>query len=1114
MKKRLLIPLLLFGLQLTAQTPRFRHLNVNDGLTGNAVNAICQDKKGFIWIGGQTGLCRFDGLNIKTWRHKPNDTTSIISDDIVCLYADQDNFLWIGTRSGGLCKMNLTTSKVIRYKTDTQGKGRLNAYGVLCITEGKNNTLYIGTDYGGLNILDKKTNRFTYLLHNPNDTNSIASNNIRCFTIDKHGKWWMGHIGSGVSCYNPVTKKVKRFNDHHSHLDSRLNSNTVRSILCDSRNRIWISAWSGGINIYDQRYGKMYDNRIFNKENKLKNSPQFFERNKYPELSEAGMVYAFTEDRYGNIWMACIESGLMAYNIHTGKVRQFKNSTSNPFSICDNNVLSVYVDRSGLVWAGSLTSGISIYNPYTDKMGYYMANPGLPGEMQNSQVWSIHQSKHSQRIFVGILGHVYIFDPDHYRFTEYVVDGKGKTLLESQAIVQSLIEDAKGHLWISVNGAGIYVFNPSTKNLKNYHTDKPRGGLINSTVNFLYEDLSGNIWAGVPDGGLERYAPEGDSFIHHYYRPNQPGTLSAYAVLHMTEDKNGRLWIATDSGVNVLKDDKRSFIHYRPKNSGLSHEVVYSVFCDNQNNIWAGTKAGLCRFDTKTKKFTDISASMGWNSAVLGITQDQAGDLWLLNEKGIRIYSPKTGQSRQYEYADGLQSNEFPLNAIVTDNKGHLVTGGAKGLNCFIPAHLIENNNIPPVSLTRFLLRNQELNLQQDISFTPGITLNYDHYFFTIEFASLDFTNTSKNQYRYKLEGFNEDWVDLGNKQQVTFVNLDPGEYVFRVAASNNDGVWNMKGATLKIKVTPPFWKTKWFYTLCIVFVLTCIYLFIKFRERKLKKEKLVLEEKVTERTNELREEKEKVEEAHKEIKDSIYYAQRIQTAIIPTSEEFVDLLNDAFVMFRPKDVVSGDFYWITRLDNGDILYATADCTGHGVPGGFMSMLGTSFLNEIVNEKKITEPAVILDILREKVINALKQTGAAGENKDGMDITLVKIVKDGNKIVFAGANNPVWLVQQGNVLELKPDKQPVGFYLDQKAFTQQEVQVNKGDLIYSFTDGYADQFGGPKGKKFKYSSLQNLLLSVSHLPAAQQYQKLVEAFEDWKKNTEQTDDVCVIGIRI
>ena len=370
------------------------------------------------------------------------------------------------------------------------------------------------------------------------------------------------------------------------------------------------------------------------------------------------------------------------------------------------------------------------------------------------------------------------------------------------------------------------------------------------------------------------------------------------------------------------------------------------------------------------------------------------------------------------------------------------------------------------------------------------------------------------------LEGFDKEWIEAGTRRFATYTNLDPGEYTFRVSTSNSDGVWSDSVSSLKITITPPFWRTTWFYILCALTLVLVIWIYIRWRERRLRREKTVLEEKVTERTSELHEEKEKVVAAHKDIRDSISYARRIQDAILPHEDEFRQLFPQSFVLYQPRDVVSGDFYWAARLGEGadeKILLAVADCTGHGVPGALMSMIGHALLNEIVKLEKMHDPARILERLHLEVRAALKQ-GSGNETRDGMDIALICFERKSRSLHFAGANRPLLYFVNGVMKEIKPDKQAIGGLQDDqpRTFTSQTIslETEKEVMIYLFSDGYADQFGGEKGKKFMLKRLHEMLAANHHQPVDTQKESLQTTIEKWKGNHEQVDDMLVIGIRI
>ncbi|HEY6162882.1 MAG TPA: SpoIIE family protein phosphatase, partial [Bacteroidia bacterium] len=328
------------------------------------------------------------------------------------------------------------------------------------------------------------------------------------------------------------------------------------------------------------------------------------------------------------------------------------------------------------------------------------------------------------------------------------------------------------------------------------------------------------------------------------------------------------------------------------------------------------------------------------------------------------------------------------------------------------------------------------------------------------------------------------------------------------------DGVWNENGASLIIEISPPFYKTKWFLAMCGIMGLAGAWNYVRMREKKLKAEKKILEQKVEERTVELRIEKEKVVAAHQDIKDSINYARRIQSTILPGEKEWKSILPDSFVLYKPRDIVSGDFFWLLK-EKDLVLVAAADCTGHGVPGAFMSMIGHTQLNDIVKQEGITDTAAILDRLHVKVSAAMKQDAGSGA-RDGMDIALVAFDPIKMMLHYSGANRPLLLVRGGEIKEFKADKFPIGGGSDTgvRNFSSNRIELCKGDIIYLFSDGFGDQFGGPKGKKFGTKQLREILLEISAISISRQKETLEDRFNAWKRDVEQVDDVLVIGFRV
>ncbi|MCE9540759.1 MAG: SpoIIE family protein phosphatase, partial [Bacteroidetes bacterium] len=423
------------------------------------------------------------------------------------------------------------------------------------------------------------------------------------------------------------------------------------------------------------------------------------------------------------------------------------------------------------------------------------------------------------------------------------------------------------------------------------------------------------------------------------------------------------------------------------------------------------------------------------------------------------------------------------------------------------------------------------------------LVLSYKQSFFSFEFVALDYAQSTKNQYAFMMEGFDDKWIHVGNRRYASYTNLDPGEYIFRVKASNNNGVWNEEGASIRIIITPPFWRTNIFYILCLLFVIMVVFGYIKWRERKLNEEKKILEDQVTMRTKELTEANSEIVQKNHEITDSINYAKRIQQAILPDKNEIYSILPHSFVLYKPKDIVSGDFYFFkappdlpkreasqgtrqtdSTMDRnpspwgklgGVFFIAAADCTGHGVPGAFMSMIGSEKLHDAVQQSKI--PGEILMLINKGIKTTLHQSQNDNSTRDGMDIAFCTIDLQNNKVLYSGANRPFLLIRKDSseIEEIKATKNAIGgFTENNQSFETHEIQLKPGDTFYIFTDGYADQFGGEKGKKFTTKKFKKLLVEIQNKSMQEQEKLLSNVMDAWSLNAEQVDDILIIGIRI
>lgn len=1091
---------LLWVVDAPAQFARFRHLTSEDGLTHNYIGAIAQDKKGFMWICTPDGLNRYDGTKITTFRASLTDSNTIPHNNVRYLYIDNDNVLWGATGGGGIFRMDLRTGRIKRFMADSTKEGGISHNSTSSIIEYEPGKLYIST-YDGLSVMDKATETFTVYKKGGNNNVPFLTNNLRYTTVDKQGHFWFGHPNAGVTEYDPKTKKCVYYTDQ---TPLRLPSNSVRAIFCDSKGLVWISCWSFGITVIDKNKNICYSRNNLN-EHPVKN------------ISDASLVSQFYEDRSGNIWFATAEHGPGKFAAGSYRSTMFESNKDDPETISDNTTFSIFQDRSGLMWFGTWKGGVNIMDPRTLNFGYYKHENTKTNSLNNNSVFSFCL-KSKDETYVGTGSFASVFNSTTRTFSPLPMKPPTEPGPRENTIVVHIYVHDDGSVWFCTFGAGIIRYMPDRNKYKIYEMSNDTNSISFHTPVAIIKDKKSRLWVGTEEG-LNLYNPEKDNFHRlKSIRPRGGIKPGPDVIASMLMQDDGKIWTGmVGTGLYLFDPDTREAKLYADSIFPPDASIV-SLFLDSRKTLWIGTAAGLFKLDTKTGRFSSYTKLHPlFASIITGIQEDKNGFLWFSNSNGLCCFNMISEKFILYSTPHGIQGKQFCYEASAADGKGNLYFGGMNGMNVFDPGKITLNTTPPSVVLTDFTALNQPYALPSDPAYTNEITLSHKDYFFEFDFAAMDFTDPSKNVYAYKLEGFNDKWVNIGTAKKVSFTNLDPGTYTLLLKAANNDGFWGQP-TKIKLTITPPFWRTTWFYILCLLSVLLIIYAYIKWRERKLQQEKSVLEHKVEERTIELKIEKQKVETAHKDIKDSINYAKKIQEAILPEDDEIRKHIKEYFILYRPKDIVAGDFYWFYAIGENiteGILIAAADCTGHGVPGAFMSMIGSTFLNEIV-KKGVTMPNRILDELNINIRRALKQNTELSQSRDGMDIALCYIDRKNQTLYYSGANRPCVIVSNSELREFKPDKFPIGGLQREKEdhFTLNEISISKGDIIYLFSDGYADQFGGPDGKKFMYRQLKEVLVSVSSRSMDEQKRLLDEYTANWRGSIEQVDDILVIGIKV
>jgi ligand-binding sensor domain-containing protein/serine phosphatase RsbU (regulator of sigma subunit) len=1084
----LLPPLFLFA----KDNGRFRHYTTEDGLSQNSAYAIIQDQQGFMWIGTSDGLCRYDGYHFTIFRPDANDSSTISNNVIRSMISSRDGKIWIGTRDGLNC-FDPVTGKFKRFYHKKNDASSIADNTVLALCEDRQGRIWCATLTEGVSIYNPQTEKFTTLRHKANDPATICGDDVRGFCLDKNGHMWMATWKYGVCEYDVQANKTVTFISS----DQLSYPNTRGAICCDASGKIYIGTWMHGLNMYDPATKKIV-----------------YEVDNTPELPDmlSGMIWKIMQDRNGRIIIATAEQGLVIYDPVSKAYRKYAYDPDDPWALNDKSVWSVCQDRSGQIWAGTWRGGINVLDERMDRFELLRFDSKDTNSLPAATVWGMCNDGGNGLWFGTAAGPVH-YDPATkiYRKPEvYPVDIGGPP---ANSDIQSLACDRNKNIWMGSTGNGAYLYDVTQKKFQHFLPDKNDPHTIgDNIVNCICTDQDGNIWFGAGHYALQEWDPA----IGFVTYPFDEKDSLVYGVYTMAKEGKDNLLLGMLTGEVIrfnIHTKKYSILWKNPSAIGIS-----SLYADRFGGIWAGTNgSGLVYLKGNEPVFFTEKDSLP-NNVINGIMPGVKDELWLSSNRGLCRFDPVSREVRSYAPADGLQGNEFNQNCYARTPDGKLWFGGVKGVTAFYPKDITRNLSPAPVVITSFTVLNRPFVLPQNILFTNEIDLTYKDYFFSFDFAGLEYTNPSRNHYRYMMEGFDENWIDADTRRFATYTNLDPGEYTFHVMASNNDGYWSDSGKSIRIIISPPFWKTKWFYALCGMVILLSVWGYIRWREKQLRKDKLVLETKVKERTFELNQEKEKVSAAHKDIRDSINYAKRIQYALLAHENLLKKNLAQHLILFKPKDVVSGDFYWATEVVRSpepgvrsDIFYlAVCDSTGHGVPGAFMSLLNISFLNEAIIEKKMEKPGEVFDYVRKRLIENISAEGG----QDGMDAILVCFDKKKNKITYAAAHNAPLIIRNKEIIQLETDKMPVGKGEKNELFATREIDLRPGDTLYLYTDGYADQFGGPQGKKFKETNLRKLLSTIAHLPMEEQQERLEKEFESWKGELEQVDDTLIVGLRV
>ena len=828
-----------------SQALTFDHFAVGDGISQSEIICIFQDSEGYMWFGTQNGLNKFDGYTFENFFYDPSDSTTISNNWIFDIEEDVNGILWIATK-GGLNKYDKRTD---RFTKVSLSGGNVSAeddfiYGItidenniyisrppaltiMDINTGGHKTftnqyehggalydigfpiikdnrgwLWIGS-MNGLAVFNLKEENFTNFTSSTTDPNSISHNYITALTEDRNGNILIG-TENGLNIYNPgnkiFTRYYQAYNQQHG-----LSHDYIHAILQDHTGTIWIGT-DGGLN-------RMTDlgsaGRV-----------AFFHFRSGPDnrnYISHDIVYSLFEDNSNNLWIGTI-SGINKTDLKKKSIRIY-NKSENPNSIdlLDNVIASVYQDVDRNLWVGTWGKGLSIIDRNTLDVTHFTSELSGSYHIPQNHVHVIFKDSRS-RLWLGTRNGVSILDTSRQLFipVQDYFDLQDFDYFSNNR-VYCMIEDSRGEFWFGT-GNGICILHTGESRIRIIKEDSEGDVAVSSNLVYsLLEDRDQNIWIATSNG-LDKFVPAENRIYHYINDPASTNTLCDNYTISLCEDKSGFIWIGTSSGVNRFDKEDSIFTHFTIRD-GLPSNMIYDII------------------------------------------EDQNGNLWFSTGGGLAMKEPEDSTSVTFLVVDELLGREFNIKAVFEANDGEMFFGGIDGLVSFYPDSLKDNSYIPPIRITSLEKENDGIRQKMNV-YADEVVLSYQDYSFTIEFSALDFTNPGKNRYAYRMEGIADRWVEIGNRRFVHFTNLPPGDYTFHVRGTNNDGVWNNEGASCNITILPPWWRSNYAYAAYIFLVILLVLAVIRIRERNLLREKKVLEEKISERTSEIAEQKNRVEES------------------------------------------------------------------------------------------------------------------------------------------------------------------------------------------------------------------------------------------------------------
>jgi ligand-binding sensor domain-containing protein/serine phosphatase RsbU (regulator of sigma subunit) len=1056
-KKAILGLLLIVHVVAFGQSFDFKSFDSDMGLPQNFVYCLSQDNNGYLWIGTGEGLVRYDGINFITY----TQSDSLASDFVHSLFIDKNGMLWVGHGNGTLSYYQDGFHKVI-----------------------------------------------------PEDK---ATSPIKDICQDSDGNIWATVQNNGVLKIAP-DKKVTSFFDRDifgARLYYSIESIDPFHLLMGTSDGLFILT----VNAEDKAVNMEAVNNV-------------------PPINVNAIVKRRLFD--GEFWIATEDEGFYLFQYDKKTAKHYANrELCIQFNVDEENILDIYEENDGSLMLATWGKGVIklFWDPATQTFNESF-NFSTANGLNHDYIKNILADRENNYWFATYGGGVSVLLNDY--FIHYDLEDIG--FKQNKAI--SVFENGNA-LWIGLEN-GLLKTDPFC--FADHEFYDYALGIPNDRITGFEYDENNVLWVSSQNHGLYYRKPDALSFKRYNYTKSIIGNkINDIAIL---ED---HIYLATLGGFYIV-DLKTNKIDTLTTRRGLPHNSINFVYIDDKKQVWIGPKSsGICRIDSANIEVHKLSPSP---INVSGMTKDSEGNIWLSTVgKGVLEYLPdslhpikaigvmdglsknycydiicdkndrlwvchwpgissidlKTMQIRKFGFDDKMGGDFYRLWEDVDQN---IWFASSHGVIKYFPDRDKKNMVPPMLNFTSIDISGKKYPMNKAIQLPYPYRKKYQ---FKFEFTGISFKDPLGVTYQYRMEKEGDEdesrWVDLGSTNFREYEFLPDGKYVLKIRAFNADGIPNSNPLTVNIEIDSPFWKKIWFYLLSLGLAVFAMYWLIKYRERALRLQKEALQQEVASQTVVLRKQKAEIERKNQDITASINYAKRIQRSILPQVDTLRDTFPESFIFFAPRDIVSGDFYWFNKSKERFTI-CCADCTGHGVPGAFMSMIGSTLLNDIYKHEHVSTPADMLERL-DADIHILLQKDGNNQAKDGMDISIIQIDLNTGKVILASAKRPVYLFINNEMTIYNGTRRSIGDDLVKNAsFINYEYQCSKGDSIYLFSDGYPDQFGGARGKKFMKVGVKRLLDEIHDKPMTKQGELVRDNFLNWKGDFDQIDDVLFMGIRL